>query len=79
MARSPSPEADLVKQMKTAGKLLGSNFEFSQPIRMRFNHLLAGVFSDVAVKSSGRHEYLAAQRGRRSGAVRNTGSLACKG
>lgn len=48
------PKADLVKQMEAeAGKLLGSNFEFSQPIRMRFNHLLAGVFSDVAVKIFG--------------------------
>ncbi len=48
------PKADLVKQMEEeAGKLLGSNFEFSQPIRMRFNHLLAGVFSDVAVKVFG--------------------------
>ena len=48
------PKADLVKQLEgAAGKLLGSNFEFSQPIRMRFNHLLAGVFSDVAVKIFG--------------------------
>jgi cobalt-zinc-cadmium resistance protein CzcA len=48
------PKADLVKQLEEeAGKLLGSNFEFSQPIRMRFNHLLAGVFSDVAVKVFG--------------------------
>ena len=47
-------KADLVKQLEDeAGKLLGSNFEFSQPIRMRFNHLLAGVFSDVAVKIFG--------------------------
>ena len=47
-------KADLVKQLEhEAGKLLGSNFEFSQPIRMRFNHLLAGVFSDVAVKIFG--------------------------
>jgi heavy metal efflux system protein len=47
-------KADLVKQFESAsGKLLGSNFEFSQPIRMRFNHLLAGVFSDVAVKIFG--------------------------
>jgi cobalt-zinc-cadmium resistance protein CzcA len=43
-----------VKQVEAeANKLLGSNFEFSQPIRMRFNHLLAGVFSDVAVKVFG--------------------------
>lgn len=48
------PKADLVKQIEEeAGKLLGSNFEFSQPIRMRFNHLLSGVFSDVAVKVFG--------------------------
>jgi len=47
-------KANLVKQLEDeAGKLLGSNFEFSQPIRMRFNHLLAGVFSDVAVKIFG--------------------------
>jgi len=48
------PKADLVKHLEEeAGKLLGSNFEFSQPIRMRFNHLLAGVVSDVAVKIFG--------------------------
>ena len=48
------PKADLVKEIEEeAGKLLGSNFEFSQPIRMRFNHLLSGVFSDVAVKVFG--------------------------
>jgi cobalt-zinc-cadmium resistance protein CzcA len=47
-------KADLVKEIEVeAGKLLGSNFEFSQPIRMRFNHLLSGVFSDVAVKVFG--------------------------
>lgn len=47
-------KANLVKQMEDeAGKLLGSNFEFSQPIRMRFNHLLSGVLSDVAIKVFG--------------------------
>ncbi len=48
------PKADLVTEIEEeAGKLLGSNFEFSQPIRMRFNHLLSGVLSDVAVKVFG--------------------------
>lgn len=48
------PKIDLVKQMeKVANELPGTNFEFSQPIRMRFNHLLAGVLSDVAVKIFG--------------------------
>ncbi|AFM23400.1 efflux RND transporter permease subunit [Desulfomonile tiedjei] len=55
--RWPDPnlsKADLVKEIEEeASKLLGSNFEFSQPIRMRFNHLLSGVFSDVAVKVFG--------------------------
>jgi len=47
-------KTDLVKAIEEeAGKLLGSNSEFSQPIRMRFNHLLSGVFSDVAVKIFG--------------------------
>jgi cobalt-zinc-cadmium resistance protein CzcA len=47
-------KTELMKQIEEeAGKLLGSNFEFSQPIRMRFNHLLSGVFSDVAVKIFG--------------------------
>ncbi|MBI5568877.1 MAG: CusA/CzcA family heavy metal efflux RND transporter [Desulfomonile tiedjei] len=48
------PKLELVKQMEEeANKLPGTNFEFSQPIRMRFNHLLAGVLSDVAVKVFG--------------------------
>ena len=48
------PKLELVKQMEEeANRLPGSNFEFSQPIRMRFNHLLAGVLSDVAVKVFG--------------------------
>jgi cobalt-zinc-cadmium resistance protein CzcA len=48
------PKTDLVKQIEEeVNKTPGSNSEFSQPIRMRFNHLLAGVFSDVAVKVFG--------------------------
>lgn len=48
------PKVELVEQIeKAVNKLPGSNFEFSQPIRMRFNHLLAGVLSDVAVKVFG--------------------------
>jgi heavy metal efflux system protein len=48
------PKADLVKQIEEeVKKIPGSNSEFSQPIRMRFNHLLAGVFSDVEVKVFG--------------------------
>jgi heavy metal efflux system protein len=34
-------------------KLPGNNYEFTQPIEMRFNELIAGVRSDVAVKVYG--------------------------
>lgn len=34
-------------------KLPGNNYEFTQPIEMRFNELIAGVKSDVAVKIYG--------------------------
>lgn len=37
----------------TAATLPGSNFEFSQPIQLRFNELISGVRSDVAVKLFG--------------------------
>ncbi len=48
------PKAELVRRMEsTVSKIPGINYEFSQPIRMRFNHLLAGVRSDVAVKTFG--------------------------
>jgi len=33
--------------------LVGNNFEFTQPIQMRFNELIAGVRGDVAVKVFG--------------------------
>lgn len=34
-------------------KLVGNNYEFTQPIQMRFNELLAGVRGDLAVKVFG--------------------------
>ncbi|MFC1833398.1 efflux RND transporter permease subunit [Thermodesulfobacteriota bacterium] len=56
-SRWPDPnllKTDLVKQIEAeVGKLPGMVYEFSQPVRMRFNHLLAGVRSDVAVKIFG--------------------------
>ena len=45
---------DLVKAMQDAvGKVPGNNYEFTQPIQMRFNELISGVRSDVAVKVFG--------------------------
>lgn len=45
---------DLVQAMQEAvGKVPGNNYEFTQPIQMRFNELISGVRSDVAVKVFG--------------------------
>jgi cobalt-zinc-cadmium resistance protein CzcA len=47
-------KAELIERMETQlGKLLGNSYEFTQPIQMRFNELIAGVRSDVAVKVYG--------------------------
>jgi len=44
----------LVAQMQRAvSKVPGNNYEFTQPIQMRFNELISGVRSDVAVKVFG--------------------------
>jgi cobalt-zinc-cadmium resistance protein CzcA len=45
---------DLIKRIeKSVHQIIGHNFEFTQPIQMRFNELIAGVRSDVAVKVNG--------------------------
>ena len=54
----PDPKRDkgeLVSAMaaKMEAELPGTKFEFLQPIQMRFNELIAGVRSDVAVKIFG--------------------------
>ncbi len=53
----PDPKrskADLVAAIQAAvEKLPGNNYEFTQPIQMRFNELISGVRSDVAVKVFG--------------------------
>ena len=47
-------KADLVAAMEAAvQKIPGNNYEFTQPIQMRFNELISGVRSDVAVKVYG--------------------------
>ncbi len=48
------PKAELVERMEQAlEKLPGNNYEFTQPIQMRFNELISGVRSDLAVKLYG--------------------------
>ncbi|CAH1385549.1 CusA/CzcA family heavy metal efflux RND transporter [Candidatus Nitrotoga sp. M5] len=43
----------LASIQEAANKLPGNNYEFSQPIQLRFNELISGVRSDVAVKVFG--------------------------
>ena len=53
----PDPKklkTDLVEELQAVtAKIPGNNYEFTQPIQMRFNELLSGVRSDVAVKVFG--------------------------
>jgi len=53
----PDPDLsknDLIEQMQEAvAHVPGNNYEFTQPIQMRFNELISGVRSDVAVKVFG--------------------------
>lgn len=47
-------KAELIGRMEQAlEKLPGNNYEFTQPIQMRFNELISGVRSDLAVKIYG--------------------------
>ena len=48
------PRAQLVAEIqRAAAEVPGSNYELSQPIQLRFNELISGVRSDVAVKVFG--------------------------
>jgi cobalt-zinc-cadmium resistance protein CzcA len=47
-------KVELITAMEeTIRKVPGNNYEFTQPIQMRFNELLSGVRSDVAIKVFG--------------------------
>ena len=48
------PKAQLVTEIESAVQTIpGNNYEFTQPIQMRFNELISGVRTDVAVKVYG--------------------------
>ena len=53
----PDPDKEksiLIAEMEAAAKTIpGNNYEFTQPIQMRFNELISGVRSDLAVKVYG--------------------------
>ncbi len=47
-------KAALIQRMEERlTQLIGNNYEFTQPIQMRFNELIAGVRGDVAIKVYG--------------------------
>lgn len=47
-------QAELLEAIQeTVAKIPGNSYEFSQPIQLRFNELISGVRSDVAVKIFG--------------------------
>ena len=48
-----SREELIAEVQKAAASVPGSNYELSQPIQLRFNELISGVRSDVAVKVFG--------------------------
>ena len=51
---SASSKDELVEKMKeTVEQIPGVNYEFTQPIEMRFNELLEGVREDIAIKLYG--------------------------
>ena len=48
------PKAVLVRELEVAVKAIpGNNYEFTQPVQMRMNELIAGVRADVAIKVFG--------------------------
>jgi cobalt-zinc-cadmium resistance protein CzcA len=48
------PKAQVVSELEALVRTIpGNNYEFTQPIQMRFNELISGVRSDVAVKVFG--------------------------
>lgn len=53
----PNPrlaKADLLKQIEEiVEKVPGNNYEFTQPIEMRFNELISGVRADIGIKVFG--------------------------
>ena len=51
---SSKTKAELVEEMeRTLEELPGNNYEFTQPIQMRFNELISGVRADLGIKIFG--------------------------
>jgi cobalt-zinc-cadmium resistance protein CzcA len=60
------PKDAVVRALEAAvARVPGNNYEFTQPIEMRMNELIAGVRSDIAVKVFGDDMALLAELGKR--------------
>jgi len=61
---------ELITAIQTeAARYVGNAYEFSQPIQLRFNELISGVRSDVAVKIYGDNMDVLAQTGKKIASV----------
>ncbi len=64
---SADSKAELIHKIedKLNHELVGVNYEFTQPIEMRFNELLSGVTQDVAIKLFGDNLEVLAEKGQK--------------
>jgi heavy metal efflux system protein len=66
-------KSELVRELEAAvADVPGNNYEFTQPIEMRFNELIAGVRSDVALKIFGDDMEELARLGKQAEGILNT-------
>ncbi|MCB0588038.1 MAG: efflux RND transporter permease subunit, partial [Phaeodactylibacter sp.] len=67
---SASGKEELIKKMKEKLSIVpGVNYEFTQPIEMRFNELLTGVREDIAVKIYGEDLQVLADKAEEMGRI----------
>jgi cobalt-zinc-cadmium resistance protein CzcA len=70
--KKAASQEELAEEMeKVLANLPGQNFEFSQPIELRFNELIAGVRAELAVKVFGDDLQQLAEAGNKVAAVLN--------
>ncbi len=67
---SAESKEELIERMKEKLSVVpGVNYEFTQPIEMRFNELLTGVREDIAVKLYGENLQLLAEKAEEMGRI----------
>ena len=67
---SADTKEELIEQMKEKlGVVPGVNYEFTQPIEMRFNELLTGVREDIAIKLYGEDLQVLADKAEEMGSI----------